>query len=208
MSWPLRGTSRDTHTTTGRSPSPYRARSSARATSSGANRSVSTPGGRCSSAASRAERRGEPAAGVPADIGDHVGAGPDAAQRRSGQRQHRPADLVAVRAGDHAAGPRVAGQRRHQRQRRGGAEPHRVGVVRGRSACASGPPPTARAASTCRGGAPRRVPGLAGLNIKVVGTLPVRRVDRQRVRARPRPDGRPVPSGRTGCRRGAAESHW
>ena len=108
MSWPLRGTSRDTQTTTGRSPRPYRARISARATASGANRSVSTPGGTCSSAAVRPERRGEPAAGVAADVGDHVGVVADAAQRRSRQRQHRPADLVAVGAGDDAAGARAA----------------------------------------------------------------------------------------------------
>ena len=44
MSWPLRGTSRDTQTTVGRSPSPYRARTSAPDTS-GRNVVVSTPGG-------------------------------------------------------------------------------------------------------------------------------------------------------------------
>ena len=107
------------------------ARISARATSSGAKRSVSTPGGTCSSAACGPERRREPAAGVVADVGHHVGVVADAAQRRSRQRQHRPADLVAVGAGDDAAGARLAGQRRQQRQRRGGAEPDRVDVVLG-----------------------------------------------------------------------------
>ncbi len=51
MSWPLRGTSRDRQTITGRSPSPYRDRISARAAGSGENRSVSTPGGTYSSEA-------------------------------------------------------------------------------------------------------------------------------------------------------------
>ena len=77
----------------------------------------------------RAERRREPTPGVAADVGHDVGAVADAAQRRSGHRQHRPADLVAVRAGDHAARARVAGARRQQRQRRGRAEPHGVDVV-------------------------------------------------------------------------------
>ena len=85
MSWPLRGTSRDRHTTTGRSPSPYRDRISARAAGSGANRSVSTPGGSVLERGVRAERRCEPAAGVAADVGHHVGAVADAAQRRCGQ---------------------------------------------------------------------------------------------------------------------------
>ena len=180
MSWPLRGTSRDTHTTTGRSPSRYRARSSARATSSGANRSVSTPGGRCSSAAREPNAEAKPAAGVATDVGDHVGAGPDAPQRRSGQRQHRPADLVAVGARDDAARTRVAGQRRHQRQRRGGAEPHGVGVV-------ALDQPTHPAGDRRHGQHQRaRVSHhLVGRGpVEIVGALPLRRVDRQRVRAR------------------------
>ena len=79
----------------------------------------------------RAERRGEPAPGVAADVGHHVGAVTDAAQRVAGNRQHRPADLVAVRAGDDAAGSSTAGARRQQRQRRRRAEPDRLDVVVG-----------------------------------------------------------------------------
>ncbi|SKZ02413.1 Uncharacterised protein [Mycobacteroides abscessus subsp. abscessus] len=53
MSCPLRGTNRDRHRMVGASPSPNRARNSSRATGFGAKRSVSTPGGRYSSAAAR-----------------------------------------------------------------------------------------------------------------------------------------------------------
>ena len=76
----------------------------------------------------RPERRRKPVPGVPADICHRVCPGPDAAQRRPGQRQHRPTHLVAVRARDHAVGARVAGKRRHQRQRCGRTEPHGVGL--------------------------------------------------------------------------------
>ena len=57
------------------------------------------------------ERRGEPAPGVGADVGDDVGVVADAAQRRSRQRQHRPADFVPVGAGDDAVGTGGARQR-------------------------------------------------------------------------------------------------
>ena len=126
----------------------------------------------------RPERRGEPAARVAADIGDHVGAGSDAPQRGSGQRQHRPADLVAVGAGDDAAGTRVAGQRRHQRQRRGGAEPHGVDVVALDEL--THPAGNRRHGQHQRAGMAHHLVGRP-CAIELVGALPLRRVDRQRV---------------------------
>jgi hypothetical protein len=51
VSWPLRGTSRDTHTITGRSTRPCRIRT-ASPEASNANASVSTPGASCSNVVS------------------------------------------------------------------------------------------------------------------------------------------------------------
>ena len=131
MSWPLRGTSRDRQTITGRLAEPV-PRPHLRAGGRVGREPVGVHAGRhVLQRGVRPERRGEPAPGVAADVGHHVGAVPDAAQRRSGHRQHRPADLVAVRAGDDAAGTGTAGQRRQQRQRRRGAEPDRLDVVVG-----------------------------------------------------------------------------
>ena len=80
---------------------------------------------------SRPERGGEPAAGVVADEGHDVGGVADPPQRRARDRKHRPAHLVAVRAGQHPPGAGLAGAAGQQRQRRGGPEPHGLDVVLG-----------------------------------------------------------------------------
>ena len=114
-SCPLRRTSRDMHTSDRRDRRDRAVPGSAPGRAdSGANRSASTPGGRYSRAAIGPSEAAECAAGIVADVGEHIVRRPDAPQRLPGARQHRPADLVAVHAGDgpHHAVPAQAGASR------------------------------------------------------------------------------------------------
>ena len=151
-----------------------------------------------------AECRCESAAGVAADVGHHVGTGSDAAQRRSRQREHRPADLVAVRARDDSLRAGVAGQRSHQCQRRGRAEPDGVDVVALDQLAHPPARPSARAASAWSDGAPprNRRRGRTPRRPSIWARTPTA------CAGRIRPGWSPVREGRTGCRRVAAESHW
>ena len=111
----------------------------------------------------RPERRGEAGPGVAADVGDDVGAVTDPAQRGPRHRQHRPAHLVTVGAGQHPCrtGPPSAGPQQGQRCRR--AEPHGFDVPlpdQSTHPCCRRRVP---AASACRGGGPSRDPFTAGL---------------------------------------------
>ena len=112
MSWPLRGTSRDTQTTTGRSPSPYRARTPAPATVR-PERGRVHPGRQPDEPRPRPVRAGQPDPHVLAQVGDHVHAGADPAQQPAAARQRRPADLVPVAGRDDPLDPgRNAARRR------------------------------------------------------------------------------------------------
>ena len=71
-----------------------------------------------------ADRAVQPAPEVVAEIGEHVAAVADAAQRLPGAGQHRPARLVSVRRRHDAPGAGPAQRGREQPERRGGAEPH------------------------------------------------------------------------------------
>lgn len=82
-------------------------------------------GGQVFQARAGAEGRREPAAGVSADEGDHIGVAADVPEHLPRARQHRPPDLVTVRAGDDPLGARATQRRRQHGQRRGRAEPHR-----------------------------------------------------------------------------------
>ena len=117
VSWPLRGTSRETQTTTGRSVSPSRAR-----TCSPSDVGVVRRPRRRRAAAGAARprpvpARGDPAAGVLAEVGDHVDAPADAAQRPAG----RPAAPPSRPRGRGSAPP--PGGRRPVAQRRRRAAP-------------------------------------------------------------------------------------
>ena len=121
-----------------------------------------------------AEGGSHPSAGVARDHGERVGVAADAAQHLPRARKHRPAHLVAVRAGhdtlDAGAPPEVG---REQGERRRRAEPHR-----GRAVLAGhrGGPQGDRAPGQHQR---RRVPvdrvGAGGVERPVAG--PCRRVD-------------------------------
>ncbi len=118
------------------------------------------PGGRYSSAASRSEGGGDPAAGVLADEGDHVGpccrSGAEPGGRRAASTS-RPRARGCWPAP--AATPCRAGDGREQRQRCGRAEPDRGQPVLGDQSRPPGGRPTAPAASARWGAGP---PGTAG----------------------------------------------
>ncbi len=122
-SWPLRGTRRETHTTTGRSDRPCRARTSA-PPQPGRKTVVSTPLG--SRSMRRAEGGLEALARVGAEVGDDVDLAADPAQHLARPGQRRPADLVAVRAGDRALEAQSAGE---QPERCRSAEPDPVAAL-------------------------------------------------------------------------------
>ena len=78
VSWPLRATSRDTQTTTGRSPRPYRRRIGA-AVDVGSERVDVDPWGELCEPRMAAERGHQASPEVFAEVGDDVTAGADPA---------------------------------------------------------------------------------------------------------------------------------
>ena len=127
VSWPLRGTMRDTQTTTGRVPRPHRSRT-AGPPAPGWNSLVSTPGASrvIRSYRGLGQRPAEPQPGVLPQVGDRIHGVADAPQHGAGARQGCPACLVAVGYGHQPPGTRPAQLGREQAERRGRAEHHRV----------------------------------------------------------------------------------
>ncbi len=163
----------------GRSPSPYRARSSARAAGSGRNTSVSTPGGRCSSAA--------PAPNADAKrprvyLLTNVTASVVSPIRRSacGHRAASTSHIVAVGGRDHPVRARPAHRRREQCQRRRRTEPHVRALVLAHQL--PGPARDERRRHHERRGMTHHPIGLLGVETDVAVTPPAGRVDHQLVR--------------------------
>ncbi len=130
MSWPLRGTRRDTQTTTGRSASPYRDLTAA-PPAPGRKMPVSTPG---ASHVSRAgghgrQRACEARAESLSEIGEHVDGVADTPQQLPRARQHRPARFMAVGQRDDPSRPGRPQRWRDQPQRCGRPEQHAVAAL-------------------------------------------------------------------------------
>ena len=147
-SWPLRGTSRLTQTTTGRSPSPCRRRTCSPPAPGPEHLRVDPARQPARASPAGPSAPAEPGAGVRAQVGHDVDLPADPAQHLPRARQRRPADLVAVRRRDRAGQAERPGE-----QRRAGP-PRRT--TPGRS-----PPPRrpARARRSTSGTGSMSVPG-------------------------------------------------